>query len=92
MIETPKREPSPVAARISSPVSGEMMMPISRMPAAAIASMPKNSTGLLATGTSCFADVYVMGRRRVPRPPERIRPLRSAMSRAGGYPRGRVSV
>ncbi len=40
VISTPKRDPSPAVARISSPVSGAMMMPISRMPAAAIASMP----------------------------------------------------
>src|SRR4030095_12552608 len=31
--------------------------------------------GLLATGTSCLADVKVMGRSRVPRPPERISPF-----------------
>src|SRR5206468_11033458 len=31
--------------------------------------------GLLATGTSCLADVKVMGRSRVPRPPERINPF-----------------
>src|SRR3954451_19214078 len=54
-----------------------MMMPTSSMPACAIASMPKNSTGLLATGTSCLADVYVIGRSRVPRPPDRINPLSS---------------
>ena len=39
-IETPKLDPSPAAARISSPVSGAMMMPTSRIPAAAIASIP----------------------------------------------------
>jgi hypothetical protein len=57
---------------------GAMMIPISSMPAATIASIPKNRTGLLATGTSCLALVYVIGRRRVPRPPERIRPLEAA--------------
>src|SRR4030095_13019184 len=31
--------------------------------------------GLLAIGTSCLAEVYVMGRSRVPRPPERINPF-----------------
>src|SRR6266542_3748007 len=31
--------------------------------------------GLLATGTSCLAEVNVMGRSRVPRPPERINPF-----------------
>src|SRR5262249_12340338 len=30
--------------------------------------------GLLATGTSCLAEVYVIGRSRGPRPPERISP------------------
>jgi hypothetical protein len=39
-IETPKREPSPAASRISDPVSGAMMIPTSPMPAAPIASSP----------------------------------------------------
>ncbi len=39
-IDTPNREPSPAAARISPPVSGAMMIPTSEMPALAIASMP----------------------------------------------------
>src|SRR3954447_12791687 len=56
-----------------------MMIPISSIPASAIAWMPKNSTGRLATGTSCLALVWVIGRRRVPRPPERIRPFRRSM-------------
>jgi hypothetical protein len=30
---------------------------------------------LFATGTSCLAEVWVIGRRRVPAPPERISPL-----------------
>jgi hypothetical protein len=40
VIDTPKRSPSPAAARISLPVSGAMTTPTSRMPAAAIASIP----------------------------------------------------
>src|SRR3954464_5499164 len=51
------------------------MMPTSRMPASRMAASPKKSTGLLATGTSCLALVWVIGRRRVPLPPERIRPF-----------------
>jgi hypothetical protein len=39
-MRTPKREPSPAAARISSPVSGAMMIPTSWIPAAAIPSIP----------------------------------------------------
>ena len=38
-------------------------------------SMPKKRTGLLATGTSCLAEVWVSGRSRVPLPPERINPF-----------------
>src|SRR5437762_836388 len=38
--------------------------------------------GLLATGTSCFALVWVIGRSRVPAPPERIRPF----MRRASYP------
>src|SRR5215218_10566777 len=56
-----------------------MMIPTWRMPASAIASSPEKSTGLLATGTSCLALVCVIGRRRVPRPPERMRPLRRSI-------------
>src|SRR5204862_1979324 len=37
------------------------------------------STGLFATGTSCLALVCVIGRSRVPRPPERISPLSGPM-------------
>src|SRR2546428_2971599 len=51
------------------------MMPMSSMPAATIASMPYASTGLLATGMSCLAEVWVKGRIRVPLPPDRIRPF-----------------
>ena len=39
-IETPKRSPSPAAARISAPVSGAMTIPMSVMPAAASDSIP----------------------------------------------------
>lgn len=42
--------------------------------------MPKKSTGLFATGTSCFADVCVIGRSRVPAPPDRIKPLSGAIA------------
>src|SRR5215212_3132424 len=35
--------------------------------------------GLLATGTSCLALVWVIGRRRVPAPPERMRPFTAAV-------------
>src|ERR1700730_10544701 len=41
--------------------------------------MQENSPGLLATGTSCLALVCVIGRRRVPRPPERISPFSGCM-------------
>src|SRR5215211_4390589 len=34
--------------------------------------------GLLATGTSCFALVWVIGRSRVPAPPARMRPFMAA--------------
>ncbi len=69
----PKREPSPTAARISACVSPTMIA-TSRMPASRIDSSAKNSTGLFATGTSCFAAVCVIGARRVPAPPARINP------------------
>src|SRR6266508_169562 len=65
---------SPTAARTSGPVS-PITMPISSIPASRIASITRKSTGLLATGTSCFALVYVIGRRRVPLPPLRTNPL-----------------
>ena len=39
-ILAPKREPSPVATRISSPVCGETMIPISVTPASTSASIP----------------------------------------------------
>ena len=38
----------------------------------------RRAPGLLATGTSCLALVWVMGRRRVPAPPESTSPLRAA--------------
>ena len=61
-------DPSPTAALISSSVS-PTTIPTSRIPAAAMASSAKNSTGRFATGTSCFAEVWVIGRSRVPAPP-----------------------
>ena len=47
-------------------------MPISVIPAATIPSIPYHKIGLLATGTNCFAPVYVKGRNRVPLPPDKI--------------------
>ena len=48
----------------------------------------------MATGTSCLALVWVMGRRRVPAPPDSTRPLRAADTRgrlaAGRRVRGRA--
>src|SRR3954447_11364176 len=38
--------------------------------------------GLLATGTSCLALVWVMGRRRVPAPPLRMRPFTCGSARS----------
>ena len=54
---------------------------------------------MLATGTSCLALVWVIGRRRVPAPPARMRPFTAVVvprptSRPSGrslYPRGPVS-
>src|SRR5712671_5376519 len=40
--------------------------------------------GLFATGTSCFALVWVMGRRRVPLPPLRMSAFSAAAPRAPG--------
>ena len=74
MTLAPQREPSPTAAWISGPVS-PVTMPISVMPASTMSSMPKNRMGLFATGTSCLALVWVIGRRRVPAPPERMSPF-----------------
>src|SRR3990172_4293256 len=42
------------------------------MPASATWSRTKNKIGLFATGSSCFAMVYVSGRKRTPFPPDRM--------------------
>src|SRR4051794_37173329 len=61
------------------------MMPMSSIPAGALAPIPEKNTRGLATGTSCLAEVNVIGRRRVPRPPDRMRPL-SGISAAAYRP------
>src|SRR4051812_38875560 len=58
-----------------------MMIPISITPASTSASIPSQSTGLFATGTNCLAEVCVIGRRRVPAPPERMSPFRGSIGR-----------
>jgi hypothetical protein len=70
---TPKRDPSPSAASISergvADDDPELLDPGRRHLLDDV-----EQIGLLAIGTSCFALVCVIGRRRVPAPPARIRP------------------
>lgn len=80
----PNRSPSPISARICASVSPTTIA-MSRIPASTSCRIGKCSTGMLATGTSCFAPEYVNGRNRLPLPPERTMPFMARDYRYARY-------